>query len=156
MADIPAQKTKQYLESLGWHVDFVNRWLMGANVRKDFLALADLGAVRHDFMGTWFVNACYIKDIQKHIKDYLDGGIRQSGKRKGEPFPPNPHLSVLLCGNRFSIFGWDVRRERDEDGNFKKNKDGKRTKAVRWVFQVWEAYLDGAQPKFKEIPNETN
>lgn len=153
MADIPAQKTKAYLESLGWHVDFCNRWLIEANVRKDFLGLGDLGAIRHDFKGTWFINACYIKDVQKHIKDYLNGGIRQSGKRKGDVFPPNPHLSVLLCGNRFSIFGWDVRIVRDENGNFAKNKDGSRTKRMEWVFRIHEGYLDGAEPKFKELPD---
>ena len=154
MADIPAQKTKMYLESLGWHVDFCNRWLMGANIRKDFLGLGDLGAIRHDFKGTWFINACLLGDVQKHIKAYLDGGIRTSGKMKGQTFPPNPHLPVLLCGNRFSIFGWDCRRERDEDGDFKKNKNGTRTKAKRWIFKVWEGKLNGAQPTFVEIPNE--
>lgn len=152
MADIPAQRTKVYLENLGWHGDYCNRWLPVINLRKDFMGLADQGFVRHDFKGTWFINSCYIKDIQKHVKAYLNGGIREGGKRKGESYPPNPHLPVLLCGNRFSIFGWDVRRERDEDGNFKKNKDGKRTKNVRWVLNVWEGYLDGAEPKFRETP----
>ncbi len=155
MADIPAQKTKLYLEKLGWHVDFCNRWLPVINLRKDFLGLADLAAVRHDFKGTWFINACYIKDINKHIRSYLDGGIRESGKRKGETYPPNPHLPVLLCGNRFSLFGWNATTPRNEDNSFKKNKDGKKTKMKLFTMKVVEFYLDGAQPKVREVAEET-
>lgn len=138
MASIPLQRTLEYLRDKGWHCDVTERWLMGANIRKDFLGLADGGAVRHDFKGTWYFNACEDNGaVAEHIKAYLDGGIRKSGKHKGEPFPPNPHLPVLLCGNRFSIFGW--------------GKRGGRGERKVWTLRLVEFYLDGAQVKTKEV-----
>jgi len=112
---------------------------MGANIRKDFLGLADLAAVRHDFKGTWYVNACDDNGaVQAHVKSYLNGGVRLSGKRKGESFPPNPHLPVLLCGNRFSIFGWGRR--------------GAIGKRKVWTLRVVDFYLSGSEVKWKETP----
>lgn len=112
---------------------------MGANIRKDFLGLGDLGAVRHDFKGTWYINACEDNGaVTDHIKSYLNGGIRKSGKMKGQPFPPNPHLPVLLCGNRFSIFGWGMR--------------GGRGERKTWTLRVVEFFLEGPEVKWKEIP----
>lgn len=127
---------------------------MGANIRKDFLGLADAGAVRHDFKGTWYINACGINEIEDHEKKYLNGGTIERGKRKGQTFPPNPHLAALLCGNRFSIFGWGLRSKRNEDNSFMLTKAGDRLKRKEWVLKIHEAYLDGAEPKFKEILKE--
>jgi hypothetical protein len=141
MASVALQRSKEYLEHLGWHVDVTERWIMGANIRKDFLGLADLAAVRHDFVGTWYINACEDNGaVAEHVKAYLNGGVRQSGKMKGQPFPPNPHLPVLLCHNRFSIFGW--------------GKRGDRGKRKTWTLRVLEAYLDGPEVKFKEVTPE--
>lgn len=139
MASIALQRSKEWLEKKGWHVDVLERWIMGANIRKDFLGLGDLGAVRHDFKGTWYINACEDNGaVTDHIKSYLNGGIRKSGKMKGQPFPPNPHLPVLLCGNRFSIFGWGMR--------------GGRGERKTWTLRVVEFFLEGPEVKWKEIP----
>lgn len=138
MSSIALQRSKRYLELKGWHVDVLERWLMGANIRKDFLGLGDLGAVRHDFKGTWYVNACEDNGaVAEHIKAYLNGGIRKSGKMKGQPFPPNPHLPVLLCGNRFSIFGWGMR--------------GAAGKRKTWTLRMVDFYLEGPEVKWREI-----
>lgn len=138
MASLALQRSIAYLENLGWHVGIMERWIMGANIRQDFLGLADAGAVRHDFKGTWYFNACEDNGaVAGHIKAYLNGGVRKSGKRKGESFPPNPHLPVLLCGNRFSIFGWG---ERGEEGKRKK-----------WELRLIDFYLDGAEVKWREV-----
>lgn len=141
MASVPLQRSKEYLENLGWHVDITERWIVGANIRRDFLGLADFGAVRHDLKGTWYGNACEDNGAaMEHVKAYLYGGIRKSGKRKGEPFPPNPHLPVLLCGNRFSIFAW--------------GKRGDRGKRKTWTLRMIEFYLEGSEVKWKEITPE--
>ena len=145
MSSLALQRSKQYLENLGWHVDILERWIMGINIRKDFLGLGDLAAVRHDFRGTWYINACEDNGaVQAHIKAYLNGGIIQNGKRMGQTFPPNPHLPVLLCGNRFSIFGWG-----------KRNQDGRGSRKV-WTLRVVEFYLDGAEVKWKEVESGEN
>lgn len=151
--DSPLQRSIAYLEALGWHVGIMERWLMGINIRKDFLGLADAGAVRHDFKGTWYFNACGINKIEGHIRAYLNGGIINSGKKAGQTFPPNQHLPVLLCGNRFSIFGWGQRSQRNEDNSFKLTQSGEKMKRKEWILKIHEAYLDGAEPKFKEVPS---
>jgi hypothetical protein len=154
MSSLALQRSIRYLESRGWHVGIMERWLMGINIRKDFLGLADAGAVRHDFKGTWYFNACDLSEVDVHITAYLNGGIIKSGKKIGQTFPPNPHLPVLLCGNRFSIFAWGLRSQREEDGSFKLRKDGKRLKRKEYILKIIEFYLDGAEVKWKKVASD--
>lgn len=115
-----------------WITEHWNQW---SHVRQDLFGFADLVAVRHDSNGVWAVNACG-EDVAKHIKKYINGWEHP---KKGQQ-PPNPHLPVWLsAGNRFSIMGW---RLRDNEGT-------RDTYQLRLV----EAYLDGAEPKFKEVPS---
>lgn len=138
MASIPLQRSKQYLEDKGWHVDITEKWNSWAHIRQDLYGLHDLVAVRHDSTGVWGINACEDNGaVTEHIKKYLNG---YEHPKKGQQ-PPNSHLPVwLAAGNRFSIFGWG-----------KRNQDGRGSRKV-WTLRIMEAYLDGAEPKFKELP----
>lgn len=139
MASLALQRSKQYLENLGWHVWITETWNSWAHVRQDLYGLHDLVAVRHDAKGVWGVNACEDEGaVSDHIKKYINGFVHP---KKGQQ-PPNPHLPVWLsAGNRFSIFGW--------------GKRGERGKRKLWTLRMMEAYLDGAEVKFKEVPSPT-
>lgn len=135
MPSLALQRSKRYLEEKGFHVWITEHWNQWSHVRQDLFGFADLVAVRHDSNGVWAVNACG-EDVAKHIKKYINGWEHP---KKGQQ-PPNPHLPVWLsAGNRFSIMGW---RLRDNEGT-------RDTYQLRLV----EAYLDGAEPKFKEVPS---
>jgi len=137
MASIPLQRSKAYLENLGWHVWVTEIWNSWAHIRQDLYGLHDLVAVRHDSPGVWGVNACEDEGaVSDHVKKYLNGYLHP---KKGQ-LPPNPHLPVwLAAGNRFSIMGWG-----------KRCRDGRGTRK-EWTMRLIEFYLDGAEVKWKEI-----
>lgn len=143
MASISLQRSKAYLEDKGWHVWITEVWNSWAHIRQDAFGLMDLMAVRHDSKGVWGLNACEDNGaVQEHVKAYLNGGIRKSGKHKGEPFPPNPHLPVwLAAGNRFSIMGWG-----------KRSSDGQGSRKI-WTLRMLEASLNGAEVQFNQVPS---
>lgn len=140
MASLALQRSKQYLEDKGWHVAIVEKWNQWAHIRQDLYGLHDLVAVRHDSNGVWGINACEDNgEVQAHIDKYLNGWDDPKRGRQ----PPNPHLPVwLAAGNRFSIFGWG-----------KRSSDGRGSRKV-WTLRVVEAYLDGAEPKFRVVMEE--
>lgn len=137
MASIPLQRSIAWLQTKGWHVGITEHWNSWAHIRQDLYGLLDLVAVRHDSNGVWGINACDDNGaVSAHVKKYIDGFEHP---KKGQQ-PPNTHLPVWLsAGNRFSIFGWGKRGE-----------EGKRKV---WTLRVMEAYLDGAEVKFKEVAN---
>lgn len=139
MASIPLQRSIRYLEEKGWHVAICEKWNQWAHIRQDLYGLHDLVAVRHDSNGVWGINACEDNGaVQQHIDKYLNGWDDPKRGRQ----PPNYTLPVwLAAGNRFSIFGWG-----------KRNQDGRGSRKV-WTLRIMEAYLDGAEPKFKELPD---
>lgn len=111
-------------------------WNQWSHTRSDGYGFIDLTAIRHDFKGVWGINAC-AEDVQEHIRKYTEGWDHPKKGRQ----PPNPHLPVWLSGgNRFSIFGW--------------GKRGAMGKRKMWTLRVAEAYLEGAQVKFKEVTPE--
>lgn len=144
------QRSKHYLEEKGFHLWIVEHWNQWSGTRQDLFGFADLIAIRHDLKGVWAINACG-EDVSAHEKKYLDG---YDHPKKGRQ-PPNPHLAVWLSGgNRFSIFGWGQRSYRNEDNSFKLTQAGERLKRKEWVLQIHEAYLEGAEVRFKEVPGE--
>lgn len=137
MASVPLQRSKAYLEKLGWHVWITEIWNSWAHIRQDMFGLHDLCAIRHDSNGVWGINAC-IDDgsVQSHVRKYLDGYDGKKGR-----VGPNPHLPVwLAAGNRFSVFGW--------------GKRGDRGKRKLWTLRCVEFYLVGAEVKWKEVVSE--
>jgi len=138
MASIPLQRSKAWLENLGWHVWITETWNTWAHVRQDLYGLHDLVAIRHDSTGVWGINACEDNGaVQGHIAKYLNG----YGHPKKGHMPANEHLPVWLsAGNKFSIFGW--------------GKRGGRGERKLWTLRVMEAYLEGAEVKFKEVTEE--
>lgn len=140
MAAISLQRSKKYLEKLGWHVWIVEVWNQWARIRQDMYGFADLVAIRHDLKGVWAINACEDNgEVQAHVKKYLDG---YEDSRKGHQLP-NAHLPVWLSsGNRFSIMGWG-----------KRSSDGRGSRKV-WTLRLVEFYLEGAEVKWKEIETE--
>lgn len=133
MASIPLQRTKAWLEAQGYHVAICERWNQWAHVRQDQFGINDLEAIRHDKPGVWGLNATGDGEIQAHIHKYLNGGIIENGKRKGETFPPNPHLPIWLsAGNRFSIIGWG-----------KRCQDGRGSRKV-WTLKIMDLKLGNA------------
>jgi hypothetical protein len=141
MASIPLQRTKQWLEDKGWHVEIVEKWNQWAHIRQDCFGLHDLLAIRHDFKGVWGLNACEDNGaVQEHVKKYLNG---YEHPKKGHQ-PPNAHLPVWLAGgNRFSIAGWG-----------KRSSAGQLSRKV-WTLRMVEFFLDGAEVKWREINHET-
>lgn len=144
--------TKAYLDKRGFHTwPWQFPWNKFTGRRLDGYNLIDLTAIRHDTSyGVWGVNACGLNEIKGHIDHYLNGFDTD----KGERIPANPHLPVWLCHNRFSIFGWGLRSQREEDGSFRKRKDGERMKAKRYLLKIVDFYLDDAEVKWKEIETE--
>lgn len=140
MASVALQRSKKYLEDKGWHVSIVEKWNQWAHVRQDLYGLHDLVAVRHDSNGVWGINACEDDGaVSDHIKKYLNG---YDDSKRGRQ-PPNRTLPVWLCaGNRFSIMGWG-----------KRSMAGRGSRKV-WTLRIVEFYIDGAEVKWKEIPNE--
>lgn len=137
MASVPLQRTKAWLEKLGWHTWIVEYWNPHAFVRQDMYGFADLVAIRHDFKGVWAINACEDSgEVSAHVKKYLDGWAHP---KKGHQ-PPNSHLPVWLSGsNRFSIAGWG-----------KRSSAGKLSRKV-WTLRMVEFFLDGSEVKWKEV-----
>lgn len=137
MSAIALQRSKKYLENLGWHVAIVERWNQWAHIRQDLYGLHDLVAVRHDSNGVWGINATEDNGgVQAHITKYLNGWDDPKRGRQ----PPNHTLPVwLAAGNRFSIMGWG-----------KRNQDGRGSRKV-WTMRLIEMYLDGAEVKWKEV-----
>lgn len=144
MASIPLQRSKQWLEEKGWHVWITEVWNSWAHIRQDLYGLHDLAAIRHDSPGVWGINACEDSGaVSEHIKRYLNGGIIETGKKKGQTFPPNAHLPVwLAAGNRFSIMGWG-----------KRSSEGRGSRKV-WTLRMVEFFLEGAEVKWKEVTLE--
>ena len=134
------QRSKAYLEEKGFHVWIVEVWNSWTHTRRDLYGLCDLVAIRHAREGIWGINAAEDNGaVQEHVKKYLNGWL---DPKKGQQ-PPNPHLPVWLSGkNRFSIFGWG-----------KRSSDGRGSRKV-WTLRIMEAYLDGPEPKFKELQTE--
>lgn len=54
------------------------------------------------------VNACQ-EDVQKHIKAYLEGGLKDDGTK----FPPNIHLKHLLQWFDCMIYSFVLRRNKE-------------------------------------------
>lgn len=134
MGSVPLQRSKAWLEDKGWHVYVTEVWNSWAHIRQDLYGLHDLVAIRHDSSGVWGINACEDNGaVSGHVSKYLDG---YEHPKKGH-MPPNAHLPVwLAAGNKFSIFGW--------------GKRGAVGKRKVWTLRVLEAYLDGAEVKFRE------
>ena len=139
MSAVALQRSKKYLEDKGWHVAIVEKWNQWAHIRQDLYGFADLVAVRHDSNGVWAINACEDNGaVQAHQDKYINGWDDPKRGRQ----PPNYTLPVWLsAGNRFSIFGWG-----------KRSSDGRGSRKV-WTLRVMESYLDGTEPKFKEVPS---
>lgn len=138
MASLALQRTKQWLETKGWHVEIVEKWNAWAHIRQDCYGLHDLLAIRHDFKGVWGLNACEDNgQVQEHIKKYLDGYV---DIKKAKTYGPNSHLPVWLSGgNRFSIAGWG-----------KRSSAGQLSRKV-WTLRIVEFFLDGPEVKWKEV-----
>lgn len=138
MASLALQRTKEWLEDRGWHVDITEKWNQWAHIRQDLFGLHDLVAVRHDSSGVWGINACEDNgSVQGHVDKYLTGWEHP---KKG-PMPPNKHLPVwLAAGNKFSIFGW--------------GKRGAVGKRKVWTMRVVEFYLDGSAIKWRQVEGE--
>ena len=136
MASLAYQRTKAWLEKLGWHTWRWEIWNQWSNTRSDGYGLIDITAIRHDFKGVWGINACEDNGaVQEHVKKYLNG---YDDQKKGR-IPPNPHLPVWLAGsNRFSIAGWG-----------KRSQDGRGSRKV-WTLRLVEFFLVGAEVQWKE------
>lgn len=61
----PTARTLAWLREQGWDADVVERWVPGANVRRDFLGFADILAIRGE--ATLAVQACSATDVAKRV-----------------------------------------------------------------------------------------
>lgn len=87
----PTARTLRYLRDRGWVAEVVEKWVPGANIRKDFLGFIDILAMREGDKRMLGVQATSTSNM----------GAR---KKKAEELS-NLHL-WLSCGHQFWVFGW--------------------------------------------------
>lgn len=109
----PLERSKTELERQGYKVWKVERPASMWAPTLDLFNFADLLAIRSDRPGSWGIQCCG-EDIMPHVHKIMEGWTKQKIK-KGELFteviPPNPYLKIwLAAGNRFSIWGWRLRK----------------------------------------------
>lgn len=90
----PTARTLNMLREDGWTCDVVERWIPGAMIRKDFLGLLDIIAIRRD--QTLGVQCTSGSNLSARIKKLSE----------------SPNLSKLrMAGWRIEAWGW--RKTRD-------------------------------------------
>lgn len=106
------EKTHAKLKEMGYQyakVEYFNPW---SRTTLDLFGLHDTVAIRGDKPGVWGINSCG-EDISTHITKYLIGYERAATeKRELKFFGPNECLKPWLeAGNRFSLWGWRLRKD---------------------------------------------
>ena len=113
----PTALTMDWLRSEGWKPWIVERWIPGANIRRDMFGFADLVAIRADQHGVWALQPT----TSEHVPDHL---------RKCTAIPDLK--TWLMAGNTFSIVGWSLRQAK-EPTLFGQRKHGRELWTPRWV-----------------------
>jgi hypothetical protein len=93
----PTQRTLRLLRAEGWAAEVVERWLPGANVRRDLFGCVDVVAVRPgQVLG---VQCCTAGDVSKRLdKARACPGLRD----------------WLASGAVFAVWGWSKRGPRGQ------------------------------------------
>ena len=90
----PTARTLKLLRDDGWTADVVERWIPGANIRKDFLGIIDIIAIRRDT--TLAVQCTSGSNLSARIKKLSE----------------SPNLSKLRMANwRIECWGWRKTKE---------------------------------------------
>ena len=97
----PTQRTKKFLQDLGWTVAVVERWNPFANVRQDLFGFVDLLAINgEETMG---------------VQATASGVANRLEKSKAQP-----HFQKWLnSGNRFIVIGWTLKGARGKRKTYK-------------------------------------
>jgi hypothetical protein len=81
MATSPTQRSIEYLRKSGWMVDVVEKWIPGANIRRDLFGLWDILAVQDGV--TLAVQVTSYGNVSSRIKKITESEVlpmlRQAG-----------------------------------------------------------------------------
>lgn len=97
----PTARSLKHLREQGWTAQVVERWIPGANLRKDLFGGIDIVALRKQYLGN-------NQNITVHngclgVQSTSDSNV--SARR--EKLLAIPELKLWLeCGNRLVIHGW--------------------------------------------------
>lgn len=115
----PLERSKELLESQGFHVWKVERPASMYQPTLDLFNFGDLLAIRGDRVGSTAIQCCG-EDITPHIHKILDGYTIEKIKKNKETkaseiittvIPPNPYLKTWLeAKNLFFVWGWRLRK----------------------------------------------
>ncbi len=87
----PTARTLTVLRRLGYLPAIVERWIPGANVRRDLYGCIDIVAIQANEHGVLGIQATSLPNISARLK-------------KAKALPA---LEIwLLAGNRFEVWGW--------------------------------------------------
>lgn len=115
----PLERSKELLESQGFHVWKVERPASMYQPTLDLFNCMDLVAIRSDRSGVTGIQCCG-EDIAPHITKILEGYTVEKIKKNKETnqseiqmivIPPNPYIKTWLeAKNVFFIWGWRLRK----------------------------------------------
>ena len=105
----PTQRTMKALRDKGYKTGIVERWIMGARVRKDLFGFIDGIAIRDKEILGW--QACAGSGLAAHVTK-----IRETCKLEAQAW--------LEAGGKIEVWGWS---------KYKVKRGGK---AVRWFPRV--------------------
>lgn len=107
----PTSRSKHLLRELGYYEDTVERWIPGANIRKDLFGFADILGIHPEY-GAIAVQATTRDNASKRCKKASQLDTLACWLGLGEEYP---------CF-RFEVWGW---------GKIKKKRGGRATVSCR-------------------------
>ena len=83
MATSPTQRSLKALREFGWMADVTERWIPGANVRKDLYGFIDILCIRKsEILGVQATSYSHVSDRVKKIEQHENvGAVRDAGIR---------------------------------------------------------------------------
>jgi hypothetical protein len=93
----PTARSLAYLRRRGYLADVAERWIPGANIRRDLFGCIDIAAIGRDLAGVLGVQATTIGNMSSRLA-------------KARALPAL--RTWLAAGNRFEVWGWAKRGRR--------------------------------------------
>jgi len=81
MARSPTQRSLDYLRKAGWHADVVERWIPGANIRRDLFGFVDIIALRGS--ETLAVQTTSASNVSARVRKITDHTALQAVREAG-------------------------------------------------------------------------
>ena len=122
----PTQRTLKYLKDEGWKAGIVERWLMGAKVRRDLFNIIDIIAIKPD-KGIIGVQSTG-QDFSGHYKKLTQEQAQDT-------------RDWLEAGGRLVLIGW------------RKLKVKRGGKAMRWTPRIQEIKLEDLEIENSDEPS---